>query len=59
MACGMIAAALFVARADARRSVFIVAAATLIFLFVAVRNSWDAITYHVVAKGTEQRRGRL
>jgi len=47
----MLAAAFIVARADPRRSLFVVSAATLMFLFLGIRNSWDAITYHVVTKG--------
>lgn len=47
---GMLLFGLFIVRTDPRRALFIVAAATLMFLFVGIRNSWDAITYHVVTK---------
>lgn len=50
----MLAVAFIVARADPRRSLFVVATATLMFLFLGIRNSWDAITYHVVTKGKEK-----
>lgn len=33
-----------------RPALFIVAAATLMLLFVAIHNAWDAITYHVYAE---------
>lgn len=52
----MLAVAFFVTRAEPRRSLFVVAAATLMFLFLGIRNSWDAITYHVVSKGRQQKR---
>ena len=47
----MLDVAFWVARADPRRALFVVAAATLMFLFLGIRNSWDAITYHVATKG--------
>ncbi len=34
-----------------RRSLFLVAAVTMLFLFVGIHNSWDAVTYHVFGKG--------
>jgi uncharacterized membrane protein len=52
----MLAVAFFVTRAGPRRALFVVAAATLMFLFLGIRNSWDAITYHVVSKGRQQKR---
>jgi len=50
----MLIVAFFVARPDPLRSLLVVAAATLMFLFLGIRNSWDAITYHVVTKGKEK-----
>lgn len=46
----ILVAALLIVSAVPRRALFLVAAATLIFLFVGIRNSWDAITYHVMTK---------
>jgi hypothetical protein len=34
-------------RFTARRALFLVAAATLLFLFVGIHNAWDSITWHV------------
>jgi hypothetical protein len=45
----------FVARIKARPALFLVAAATLLFLFVGIHNAWDAITWHVfVNRGEPQ-----
>ena len=55
----MLAVSFVVTRTDPRRSLFVVAAATLMFLFLGIRNSWDAITWHVASKGTQKsRRGK-
>jgi hypothetical protein len=46
-AYAMLAIAAIVVRIDSRRTLFLVAAATLLFLFVGIHNAWDAVTYHV------------
>jgi hypothetical protein len=33
---------------------FVVAAATLLLLFVGIHNAWDAVTYHVFTRTAEQ-----
>jgi hypothetical protein len=43
------------ARSHARGSLFGVAAAALLLLFIGIHNAWDAVTYHVfVARRREQ-----
>jgi hypothetical protein len=37
----------FAAFSYVRQSLFGVAAATLLLLFIGIRNSWDSISYHV------------
>jgi hypothetical protein len=54
----MLAVSAYWARADTRRALFIVGAATLLFLFVGIHNAWDAITYHLftnLSKGNRKR----
>jgi hypothetical protein len=46
-AYAMLAVSAYVARSSTRTALFIVGAATLLFLFVGIHNAWDAITYHV------------
>ena len=36
-----------------RRALFLVAAVTLLLLFVGIHNAWDAVTYHVFTKGRQ------
>ena len=45
----------YVARSHARPSLFLVAAATLLLLFVGIHNAWDAVTYHVFVNRRGQR----
>ncbi|HEY2964258.1 MAG TPA: hypothetical protein VGJ37_17680 [Pyrinomonadaceae bacterium] len=47
VAYAMLAISALVARAQARPALFIVAAATLLLLFVGIHNAWDGVTYHV------------
>jgi len=47
IAYGMLAVSAFVAHFHARSALFVVSAATLVFLFVGIHNSWDAVTYHI------------
>jgi hypothetical protein len=46
-AYAMLALSAGLGNSRARPALFIVAAATLIFLFVGIHNAWDAITWHV------------
>ena len=46
-AYAMLAVSAYVARSHARPTLFLVGAATLVFLFVGIHNAWDAVTYHV------------
>ncbi len=55
MAKAMLPIAVIVTHSDPRRALFVVAVATLIFLFVGIRNSWDAITYHVATRGKDRK----
>ena len=47
VAYATLAVSAIVARSHARPAMFVVAAATLLFLFVGIHNAWDAITYHL------------
>ena len=54
-AYAMLAVAAFIARSSERPALFLIACATLVFLFVGIHNAWDAITWHVfVNKPAEQ-----
>jgi len=46
-AYAMLATSMFVAWSHARDALFVVGAASLIFLFVGIHNAWDAVTYHI------------
>lgn len=46
-AYAMLGASAYVARSQARPALFLVAAATLLLLFVGIHNAWDAVTYHL------------
>jgi hypothetical protein len=48
-----LAVAAFVAWSHTRPALFSVAAATLLLLFDGIHNAWDAVTYHVFNKATE------
>jgi len=47
-------ASAIVALANARPALFLVGAATLVFLFVGIHNAWDAITWHVFVDRAEE-----
>lgn len=47
VAYAMLAISALVVRLDPRRTLFVVGAATVLFLFVGIHNAWDAVTYHV------------
>jgi len=46
-AYAMLAGSAFVAHSRARAALFVVGAATLLFLFSGIHNAWDGVTYHV------------
>ena len=45
----------YLAPSHARPTMFVVAAATLLFLFVGIHNAWDAVTYYILVHKKEQR----
>jgi hypothetical protein len=49
-----LAGAAWVIRSYAVEALFAVAAAALLLLFIGIHNAWDAVTYHVIAKGKKQ-----
>jgi hypothetical protein len=52
VAYAMLAVSAFVAHSQARAALFVVSAATLVFLFVGIHNAWDGVTYHIfIRKG--------
>ena len=53
-AYGILVVSAFVTRFFARPSMFLVAASTLLLLFVGIHNAWDAVTFHVLS----DRRGK-
>jgi hypothetical protein len=53
-AYAMLAASAIVAFANARSALFLVGAATLVFLFVGIHNAWDTITWHVFVERAEK-----
>jgi len=55
-AYALLGVAAIAAYSNARMALFVVGAATLVFLFVGIHNAWDAITWHVfVNKGGKQK----
>jgi hypothetical protein len=51
-----LAVAAFVTLSHRRGALFVVGGGTLIFLFVGIHNAWDAVTWHVFAKGGERKK---
>ena len=49
----ILAVSAYVAQSHARPALFLVAAATLLLLFVGIHNAWDAVTYHVFVRRGE------
>src|SRR4030095_6257790 len=49
-----LAVSAFLAHFRVRAAMFLVGAATLLFLFVGIHNSWDAITWHVFTSKDDQ-----
>lgn len=54
-AYAMLTGSVYVAHSHARPALFVVGAATLLLLFVGIRNIWDAVTYVVFVKKPEKR----
>jgi len=54
LAYAMLAVAALVALARERPALFLVGAATLVFLFVGIHNAWDATTWHVFNKEKDE-----
>jgi len=52
-AYAMLAGSALIVLSQMRPALFLVAAATLIFLFVGIHNAWDAVTYHVLVRRGE------
>ena len=50
-----LAASACAARSHERPTLFLVAAAALLLLFIGIHNTWDAVTYHVFVQKWEQR----
>jgi len=47
VAYALLAGSAYLARSHERPALFLVGAATLVFLFVGIHNAWDAVTWHV------------
>ena len=47
VAYSLLAVSAYLARSYERPALFLVGAATLIFLFVGIHNAWDAVTWHI------------
>jgi hypothetical protein len=54
LAYAMLAVSAFIAPRNARPALFVVAATTLLFLFIGIHNSWDGVTYHILTRRFEQ-----
>ena len=53
----MLAVLAFAARSHVRGALFGVGAASLLLLFIGIHNAWDAVTYHVFVKKTDNTEG--
>jgi len=53
-----LAIAAFAASSHERSALFAVGAATLLFLFIGIRNSWDTVSYHVLVNIRRARESR-
>ncbi|HVM93493.1 MAG TPA: hypothetical protein VMT67_11810 [Terriglobales bacterium] len=58
IAYAMLAVSAYEIRGHAYGSLFVVAAAVLLLLFVAIHNAWDAATYHVLIMRSKKRPGQ-
>src|SRR6266581_1118953 len=54
---GILAVSAYLAQSHARPALFLVAAATLLLLFVGIHNAWDAVTYHVLVSRRGEPKG--
>jgi hypothetical protein len=55
-AYGILAVSASAAQFRARPALFLLAAATLLLLFVGIHNAWDAVTYHVLSDKRGERK---
>lgn len=53
-----LAVSAYVARFYERSALFVVGAATLLFLFVGIHNAWDGVTYHIFVNRSGQQKGK-
>jgi len=56
VAYAILAVSAFAVRSHARGSLFAVAAAALLLLFIGIHNAWDAIMYHVFVQRREHQK---
>ncbi|MBZ5581271.1 MAG: hypothetical protein LAQ30_03535 [Acidobacteriia bacterium] len=54
----MLALSAYAARSHLREALFAVGAAALLLLFTGIHNAWDAVTYHVFVKRSEDEQQR-
>ena len=52
----MLAVSAYAARSHLREALFAVGAAALLLLFTGIHNAWDAVTYHVFVKTSDNER---
>jgi hypothetical protein len=57
-AYAIVGASAFAARFHGRASLFAVAAAALLLLFIGIHNAWDAVTYHVFVNRRQQQKAQ-
>jgi hypothetical protein len=50
----LLAASTALVRSNGNETLFLVAAAALILLYVGIHNAWDAVTYHVFSLRKKQ-----
>jgi hypothetical protein len=54
-AYAMLTAAAYEAHSNSRLALFLVAAASLLLLFIGIHNAWDAVTYHVFVRSKQEK----
>jgi hypothetical protein len=54
VAYAVLAISAYVAQSHARPALFLVAAAALLLLFIAIHNAWDAVMYHVFVRSRQE-----
>ncbi|HUI54576.1 MAG TPA: hypothetical protein VLY04_06370 [Bryobacteraceae bacterium] len=57
-AYSMLALSAYEARSRLRQTLFGVAAAVLLLLFIGIHNAWDAVTYHVFVRARDNEQHR-